>query len=324
MRTGAAANHQGYLHQAIPYASDDELLATAVPFLRGGIAAGEPTVVSVGRRTAELIASALGDADDVTFVEGASMYARPAAAIKAYQEMLAGYVAAGAGQIRIIGEFPALALGATWDSWARYESAVNHAYDDYPLWSMCAYDTRTTPGHVLADVARTHPGFATATGAHRPSPGYLEPARFLAQSRPLPTDPIQAGRAVLDLTDPSAAEARRAVIAAHAGAISAAELEDLVLAVSEVVTNGLRHGVAPVQLRAWVGDGRVVVAVSDRGPGPAEPFAGLVPLRSGSSGGLGLWLTDQLCSHVVFGRTAEGFTVRLTAGVPYTGLSAES
>jgi len=46
MRTGAAAGHTGYYHEAVCYGSDDDLLAVTLPFLLGGVAAGEPTVVS--------------------------------------------------------------------------------------------------------------------------------------------------------------------------------------------------------------------------------------------------------------------------------------
>jgi hypothetical protein len=40
----------------------------------------------------------------VEFLTGGDVYARPAAAIQSYRRLLAGHVARGAGQIRIIGE----------------------------------------------------------------------------------------------------------------------------------------------------------------------------------------------------------------------------
>ena len=193
VRTGAAAHHRGYFHEAVCYDSDEDLLAVVVPFLRGGVEAGEPTVVSLGERTAGLIRDAIGASAPITYAEGGSVYERPASAIKAYRELMAGYVAEGAGQIRIVGEIPGPSLGATWDSWARYEAAINYAYDDYPLWSMCAYDTRTVPAHVLDDVARTHPHVAEPDGSHRPSPPYRSPGEFLLDWRPIPHDP-GAGR----------------------------------------------------------------------------------------------------------------------------------
>ena len=48
MRSGAAAGHRGYFHEAAFYSSTEEFLAVVVPFLREGVAAGEPIVVTCG------------------------------------------------------------------------------------------------------------------------------------------------------------------------------------------------------------------------------------------------------------------------------------
>ncbi len=317
MRTGAAAGHLGYYHEAVRYSSDEELLAVAVPFLLGGVAAGEPTVVSLGERTGALVRAALPADSGVEFLPGGDMYARPAAAIRSYQKLLAAHVAAGAHQIRIIGEVPEPALGATWDWWARYESAINHAYDDFPLWSMCAYDTRSTPQSVLQDVARTHPRFALPGGRHERSDGYLDPVSYLSRPRPPLPDPLQLTDPAADLADPTPAEARATVYAVDGGRLAPDDVEDLVVAVSETVTNALRYGRPPVRLRAWAGADRVVVTVSDGGDGPKDPFAGLLPAGNGSAGGLGLWITYQSCNHVAADQGPDGYTLRLTGGNPH-------
>ncbi|GGM48273.1 anti-sigma factor RsbA family regulatory protein [Dactylosporangium sucinum] len=313
MRTGAAAGHTGYFHEAIRYDSDEHLLAVVVPFLLGGVDAGEPTMVAFGERNAGLVRAALPAGCPVEFLTGGEVYARPAGAIRAYRQLLAGHVAAGAGQIRIVGELPAEALGATWDWWARYESAINHAYDEFPLWSMCAYDERTTPVAVLADVDRTHPRTARPHGRHEPNPQYTEPELFLLENRPLVADPIQQGPPVVDLAGPTSAEAREAVRAAE---LDAARREDLALAVSEIVTNAGMHGRPPVRMRVWAGPGRAVVTVTDGGPGPAYPYAGLLPAAGDASAGFGLWIAHQTCSHVSLHRSPEGFTVRLVQREP--------
>ncbi|MEE6261576.1 sensor histidine kinase [Plantactinospora sonchi] len=317
MRTGAAMGHDGYYHEAVPYASDEELLAVAVPFLLGGVEAGEPTVVAFGERNAALLRTALPADSGVSFLAGGDVYARPAGAIRSYRELLASYVAGGAGQIRIIGELSPVVFGPTWDWWARYESAINHAYDDFPLWSMCAYDTRITPAPVLEDVLRTHPRVATADGRHLPSVSYVEPKAYLTERRSVPPDPLQRTTPLVELTDPTPALARRAVYDADRGQLPADEVEDLVVAVSETVTNAFRHGEPPARLRIWSGDDRIVVEVSDTGDGPTDPFVGLLPSRNGGAGGLGLWITYQSCNHVALSRERGAFTLRLTAGNPY-------
>ncbi|WP_238014408.1 anti-sigma factor RsbA family regulatory protein [Dactylosporangium sp. AC04546] len=311
MRTGAAAGHTGYFHEAIRYDSDEHLLAVVVPFLIGGVAAGEPTIVALGERNAGLVREALPAGCPVTFMSGGEVYARPAGAIRAYRRLLAE-LAEDNGQIRIVGELPPEALGATWDWWARYESAINHAYDEFPLWSMCAYNERTTAPAVLADVARTHPRTARPDGRHEPNPQYTEPTEFLLERRPPVADPIQAGPPVAELVGPTPAEAREAVRARRLG-----DLDDLALAVSEVVTNAHMYGRAPVRMRIWAGAGRVVVTVADGGPGPAYPFAGLLPAGGDdASAGFGLWIAHQTCDHVSLYRSAEGFTVRLAQRAP--------
>jgi anti-sigma regulatory factor (Ser/Thr protein kinase) len=289
-----------------------------LPFLLGGVAAGEPAIVALGERTAGLVRAGLPAGSPVEFLAGEDMYARPASAIRSYRALLRDRVAAGAGQIRIIGEIPAEAMGPTWDSWARYESAINHAYDEFPLWSMCAYDVRTTPAAVLDDVARTHPRTALPDGRHlRNDDAYVQPVTFLGELRPVRPDPVQEFAPLVELVDPSPSYARQVVREAHRGELPAEDVEQLVVAVSEVVTNARRHGRPPVRLSLWSGGDRMVVAVSDGGDGPADPFAGLLPAKKGRSGGLGLWIAHQLCSHVALSRAGGAFTVRLTAGNAY-------
>jgi anti-sigma regulatory factor (Ser/Thr protein kinase) len=317
MRTGAAAGHLGYCHEAVCYSSDDDFLAVAVPFLLGGVAAGEPTMVSMGRHNTELLRAELPAELPITFQASDTLYSRPAAAIRSYRKLLADHVAGGAAQIRIIGELPPQSFGVTWDWWGRYESAINHAYDDFPLWSMCAYDTRTTPAPVLADVLRTHPRTALPDGRHQLNDTYLDPVTYLSEPRPPVLDPLQHTEPAVDLTGCPAAEARQAVRAADPGHLSARDVDDLLVAVSEAVTNAYRHGRGPVRLRLWVGADRIVVTVTDAGAGPKDPFAGLLPIGDGTDGGLGLWIAHQSCNHVAQYRHPGGFTIRLIGGNPY-------
>ncbi|KXK59313.1 transcriptional regulator [Micromonospora rosaria] len=317
MRTGAAAGHQGCYHEAVCYGSDEELLAVVRPFLLDGVSAGEPTMVALGERTAALVRAVLPGNVPVSFLAPVAPDTRPTVAIRAYRRILDTLVADGARQIRVLGELHPMAFGATWDWWARYEAAMNRVYDEYPLWSVCAYDLRATPAAVLADVARTHPRLVTVGGRRLPSPGYRDPVEYLAEPRLAPVDPLQLTPPVVELLDPTPVQARAAVSAADDGRLPVDAVEDLVMAVSEAVTNALRHGRPPVFLRLWVGVDRTVVTVSDGGSGPLDPFAGLVPPAGDAPGGLGLWITHQSCSHVTMERAAGAFTLRLTAGNPH-------
>jgi hypothetical protein len=189
VRSGAAAEHSGYYHQAAFYGSAEEFLAIVVPFLRGGVAAGEPTLVTLAEPNTALVRSAMAGSTDlaaITFLSGADQYARPAAAIRSYQEMLDGFTARGVGQIRVVGDVPHPGVGAAWNGWARYEAAANRAYDEFPLWGLCPYDTRITPAEVLADVVAMHPLVATAEGAHLVNPGFAAPDVRRGEPAPRP------------------------------------------------------------------------------------------------------------------------------------------
>lgn len=295
-------------HEALLHSSDDELLDALVPFLRDGCAAGEPVVAALSVRHADLVRSVLPAGLPVTYLQD-DLYDRPATAVKAYRQLLAERVAAGATRIRVAGELPAVVFGATWDWWAGYEATVNRAYQEFPVWSLCLYDRRTTPFAALRDVARTHP-----LVAGEPNEAYTDPATCLRRPRPIPVLRARPGAVLID---PAPGEARRAVRAADRGDVTAAEVDDLVVAVSEVVANAIVHGRPPVEVQVWPGGDRLVVTVTDTGPGPADPFAGLLPTGEDDTSGRGLWISHQSVSHLSTSRTPGRFTVRLTAGNPH-------
>ena len=159
---GAPTGGSGYLHEAVLYDSDEEFLGVVVPFLQEGAAVGEPCLVALGASTTRLVRAAVGNTSGLTFLD--DRYDRPASVIRSNRDLFAAHLTDGASRIRVASEVPQSRCRGPWDGWARYEAAVNHAYAEFPLWGLCAYDTRITPGPVLDDVARTHPHLATADG----------------------------------------------------------------------------------------------------------------------------------------------------------------
>lgn len=85
-------------------------------------------------------------------------------------------------------------------------------------------------------------------------------------------------------------------------------------------TSQTPSGFRQLQIRPrWV----PVSGVSDDRTVPTDPFAGYRPRRGEQvDTGLGLWITNHVCSRVTLTRTPEGFTVRLVAGTPYPVLPA--
>jgi anti-sigma regulatory factor (Ser/Thr protein kinase) len=302
------AHGSGYVHELALYGSDRELLDTVVPFLLDGVEAGEPTLAALTPRNEELVRQAVGPTSGVSFVPAASEYDRPAATIRSYRARFDALVAAGAEQIRVVGDVPVPA-GPRWDEWARYEAAANTVFAGYPLWGLCSYDARTLPDDVLDDLLATHPNVAHGHD-HRPNPGFVDPTRFHEQRPAASLDPLQADAPAAALVDPDPAEARAAAaaVAVDAG-LDVHHTEDLLVVASELVTNGHLHGSPPVTFEAWAAPGRVLVSVTDGGPGPDHALVGLQ--RSDRAfGGMGLWIAHQLADDVVLDFGPGGFTVR--------------
>jgi anti-sigma regulatory factor (Ser/Thr protein kinase) len=304
-----------YVHEAAVYDSDEQLLQLVGECVQGAAAAGEPTIAALNDREAALVRSALGGPTDVTFLPELTRLERPATTIQRFTAILGELATQGATQIRLLNAVPHPGVGAPWDGWCRYEAASNHLLAHLPVWGLCLYDRRITPPHVLGDVERTHPRIATH-GTHLPNPSYEDPRSFLLSLAPAP-DPLQAQPPLVEVSNPIPAVARRAIQDAAGGTqLQRQDLENLLIGASEAVTNAILHGLPPITMKVWADNDRMIVTVHDHGDGPADPYVGLVPKSSTSSGqgGLGLWIVDQLLpvSYV----RGDGFTIGLVGGRP--------
>ena len=83
------------------------------------------------------------------------------------------------------------------------------------------------------------------------------------------------------------------------------------------MSNALRHGRPPVDVRLWTTPTRLVCAVTDRGNGFDDPLAGYVPYDDDHTRA-GLWLARRSCDSLDYVATPDGFTARLTTDLPPT------
>jgi anti-sigma regulatory factor (Ser/Thr protein kinase) len=127
-------------------------------------------------------------------------------------------------------------------------------------------------------------------------------------------------RLAVEATDPNdLAKVRRSVaeVATVAG-LDGDRTSRFTVAVNEIVTNALAHGVPPVTAIVSGTEGGVVVTVHDRGPGwdrDREPRAPVGPALPGieEPHGRGLWLARQLCDRMEVSTDATGTTVSMWA-----------
>jgi anti-sigma regulatory factor (Ser/Thr protein kinase) len=315
MRTGAARGRVGHFHEAGFYGSDAEFRALIVPFAEEGIAAGEAVIIGYDDRKSGLLRSWLTDPSAVEFIGDKGLYATPARAIATYRRLFEFHAAMGAGQIRIAGDVPHPGNGRRFEGWDRYESAVNTVWEDFPVWGRCLYDTTTTAAAVLDVVERTHPCIVWPSGERRASDRYQDVGVF--EGLPYAPDPLEASPPLVELVNRSPADARHALAQIGRGRIPAAIVRDLLIGVTETVTNAQRHGRPPATVRIWAAPDRIVVTVHDVGHGPDDRLAGLVPAPGSVSDrrlGYGLWVVHQLDLDVALRHTDDGFTVRLRSG----------
>jgi anti-sigma regulatory factor (Ser/Thr protein kinase) len=308
--SSGAAHRSRFRHELVLHGSAAELLEFVVPFAHEGIAAGESTLLLV-RPEIRAALREVGQVPHLTFLPPLGQPGRGAADLRATDALLTAHTTPTSG-VRLLNQEPAVPE-ASWHEWRRLEAAVNLAFSRHDLWVVCAYDRRTLTDEMVDDLHATHQ--ATGCGSeHRHNDRYQDPVEFISKHMDAPPDPVEASPPSAELLDPSPSTARAAVgaFAIHSK-LPPQEVENMVLATHEVVSNARVHGRPPVVLRLWVLPGRLTVTVTDTGTGPTNPFLGLLPPDHPHGSGLGLWISYQLVD-MTHRRHRDGYTVRLTAG----------
>jgi anti-sigma regulatory factor (Ser/Thr protein kinase) len=90
---------------------------------------------------------------------------------------------------------------------------------------------------------------------------------------------------------------------------------DLVLAVSEVAANTVRHAKSPGSLKIWYDSDEIVCQVHDEGI-ITDPLAGRRRPSLDAMGGHGLWIVNEVCDQVDMRSDETGTTIRLHMKLP--------
>jgi anti-sigma regulatory factor (Ser/Thr protein kinase) len=292
-------------HNVFLYESDDEYVERSVAFLREGLEAGEGAIVTNARAGLARMRDALGDdAERVAFVDVGQTYTRPARAVAAYYGTLLEQLGT-ASSVRAVADMQLGPADEAFDVWTGYEAICNAAYAHLPAWVVCTYDANGLPDHVLDAALRTHT--AVLGDEWEPSHLYEEPRAVVRQVTPDP-QPLPDLRAFSVGDDLELLRERLAGELVAERVPQAAALEMLV-AVTEVAANAVRHGGGIARVRTGRSEGRFVCEVIDRGAGFDDPLAGYLVPRDGI--GTGLWVARQLAWRLEFFHSPAGFTARL-------------
>jgi anti-sigma regulatory factor (Ser/Thr protein kinase) len=101
---------------------------------------------------------------------------------------------------------------------------------------------------------------------------------------------------------------------AREAGLTEGKANDLVLAVSEVAANTLRHTKSAGTLTVWHDKDEIVCEIHDEGM-ISDPTAGLRRPAPDASGGHGLWLVRQVCDQVELRSDENGTTIRMRMAI---------
>jgi hypothetical protein len=312
----------GFTHRLLPFSGAEEFLGGAVPFLRAGLDAGDRVLVVCGTGRGMLLRDALGPAaSGVEFTEAAAWYAHPSRSL-ADCLGVACETARHGRRLRVLGE-PVWATRPPLEvvEWQRAEAVLNEALRDTGAAIMCPY-AASLPASVVAAGRRTHP--ETVRGARAlPNPGFVSTAAYCARCDREPLPPPPDGAETLEVERPDLYWLRVWVTDCAQTTLPGGDLQRLLVAVTEVVTNAFRHGEPPVVLRTWTdaspGAAALVCEVTDRGRWEPNGGFGFVPPKpdGGPPGDrFGLWAVRLLCSFVQIRTGRNGTAVRLRIALP--------
>jgi anti-sigma regulatory factor (Ser/Thr protein kinase) len=291
------------------YENETEFLAGTVTFLRAGLAAGSVALAVVSPRWIGALERALGtDAKAVRFVDALAWYQHPVRTLAAYDSLVRSH--APRRICALTEPFCRDRPAQETVEWIRYEAMVNAAFDGTGASALCAYDRRAVAPEVIAKARHTHPE-VVEDGGLGSSPGYTDPGRISAECDRGPL-PLPRRFDSMRIDSPDLHGVRR-FVTEHATryGLPDEELGGLLVAVTEVATNAVKHGTPPMAVRMWAENGDLICEVADCGLWRPGGLLGFLPPASAAGVGFGLWGARMLTDLVQVRTTWDGTVVRL-------------
>jgi anti-sigma regulatory factor (Ser/Thr protein kinase) len=293
-----------FRHEAVPYPGPDHFVPAASEVVRAGLESNERVLVLASASKLRDLQDSLGsDADEITFLandEHARNPTRVAMLLDTFRGGADGRVSLGVNDTEP-GRSRAVTLETRFADCTLNLAAVR----SWAVSLLCLFDLSGLDDDARYSMRRGH---GVVRGSDTNSD--FEPALAEQLYGTLPDRaPASARRTVIG--DGGLPRARAFVREAAAGyGVVPDRVDDLVLAVNEIVTNSLRYGGGTAHLAVWFEDGAVVCEVRDRGF-IADPLTGRFAPSASASSGRGVWLAHNLCDLVQLRSSPAGTVVRM-------------
>jgi anti-sigma regulatory factor (Ser/Thr protein kinase) len=306
----AAAKLDAFVHEALFYSGDDDFVRGTEPFVRAGLEADEPVLVVLQPPKIALLRDAIGrDARSVVFEDMNAIGRNPGCIIPVWRDFVAEY-STPARTVRGIGE-PVWAERTTIEiaECHQHEGLLNLAFADGAPWALlCPYDVAALAPAIVEDARRTHPHLVE--GGERSSSAVFDQHNAdLWLSAPLLPPPASAYLLAFDSSSARTVRAKVSQYALDAG-FTEDRVDDIVLAVNELVANSIEHGAGSGTFSVWRDNGSMICDVYDAGR-LHDPLAGRRRPAPHEIGGRGLWLANQLSDLTQLRCSPTGTCVRL-------------
>lgn len=301
------ARDSGFSHEVFLYSGRDDLVDTCARIVGESSRAGNPVLVALPGDSLDALRRALGGAPPrVELADMTDVGRNPGRIISAWHRF-ADRHRDEPGEIVGIGE-------SAWQGRTRneivecglHEALCNEAFADAASFrAICPYDADQLDDEALDIAVRTHPALFERQGAVE-NPAFVPDHHWSVFRQRLPEPPVVHDSIPFDIH--ALGDVRRAALDTGLGSgLSEERARELVVAVSEVAANSVRHGNGRGRLRSWRDETSLVFEVTDDGRlqdvhvGRARPDAHTQESR-------GLWLT-----HLTQVRSGPwGTQVRLT------------
>ncbi|HEV7206695.1 MAG TPA: anti-sigma factor RsbA family regulatory protein [Jatrophihabitans sp.] len=294
-----------FQHEALPYAGRADFVPSCVSLVRDGLARDERLIILAAGEKLDDVRDELGaEAEDVTFVSTDQHGRNPCritTMLHSFQAAGDGRHSLGLNETVFRGRSPAAHAEAQLSDFVLNDPSLR----TWPLSVVCLYDSATLDADSLQTMRRSH-SVIRGEGANAD----FQPDLGASLYSTMP-DAVPPAAAHFVIDTPELGEVRSFVrTAANAAGVSPERVDDLVLAVNEIVTNSLRHGGGRASMAVWVQDDAVVCEVRDRGY-IQDPLAGRFAPPPAATSGRGLWLANHLCDLVQVRSSPAGTVVRM-------------